>query len=118
MSITIPEDFEVRPIPEGTGTDPVTCGSCGLTWDDAVATSYTPAPSARCPFEAFHEDDPEPVRFDVDFILRFEGEDPDLTTEDVIAAFQDGIRTGVVWHLQGSYGRMAHELIAQGLVTP
>ena len=35
--------------------DPTTCGACGLTWDDAIVTSWTPAPSARCPFEYFHE---------------------------------------------------------------
>ncbi len=34
--------------------DPVTCGSCGRTWDDAVPTSWTPAPSGRCPFEYMH----------------------------------------------------------------
>lgn len=28
-----------------------TCGQCGRTWDDTIPTSYTPAPSARCPFE-------------------------------------------------------------------
>ena len=32
----------------------VTCGTCGRSWDDAVVTSMTPAPSARCPFESFH----------------------------------------------------------------
>lgn len=32
-----------------------TCGHCGLTWDDSISTSYTPAPSARCPFESFHK---------------------------------------------------------------
>lgn len=59
----IPTDFPVRPVwatgPTGTlaevATDPVTCGTCGLSWDDAVSTAYTPAPSARCPFEAFHK---------------------------------------------------------------
>lgn len=51
----IPEDFPVRPLRTGeTGKDPMTCGHCGLTWDDAVPTEYTPTPSARCPFEAFH----------------------------------------------------------------
>jgi hypothetical protein len=34
--------------------DPVTCGTCGRTWDDAVVTSVTPTPSARCPFEYEH----------------------------------------------------------------
>lgn len=53
----IPADWPVRPVrkPE-TAQDPVTCGTCGRTWDDAKATSMTPAPSARCPFEPFHED--------------------------------------------------------------
>jgi hypothetical protein len=36
---------------------PTTCGTCGRTWDDALVTGVTPAPSARCPFEAQHEDD-------------------------------------------------------------
>jgi hypothetical protein len=42
-----------------TGTDVVTCGACGRSWDDAVVTSWTPAPSGRCPFEDDHEDEPE-----------------------------------------------------------
>lgn len=59
--LPIPADFPVRPVtnpkrylPNHKGCDLVTCGGCGLTWDDAIATGYTPAPSARCPFEAFH----------------------------------------------------------------
>ena len=35
--------------------DTVTCGSCGRTWNDALVTAYTPAPAARCPFEAWHD---------------------------------------------------------------
>lgn len=31
--------------------DVCTCGECGRSWDDAVVTGWTPAPSARCPFE-------------------------------------------------------------------
>lgn len=51
----IPEDFPVRPItPDAFATDRVTCGTCGLSWDDAISTEWTPAPSARCPFEYFH----------------------------------------------------------------
>jgi hypothetical protein len=34
-----------------------TCGACGRSWDDALGTSITPAPSARCPFEYEHDDD-------------------------------------------------------------
>ncbi len=59
----VPGDWPVRPL---TGTDdaddavdPVTCGTCGRSWDDAIPTSMTPAPSARCPFEPFHDDDEE-----------------------------------------------------------
>ncbi len=34
-----------------------TDGNCGLSWDDSIITGMTPAPSARCPFEYFHEYD-------------------------------------------------------------
>ena len=33
-----------------------TCGNCGLSWNDALITSRTPAPSARCPYEHIHEE--------------------------------------------------------------
>lgn len=56
MMTTIPEDFPVQPLEPGEpAEDPVTCGTCGNTWDDAISTQYTPTPSARCPFEAFHK---------------------------------------------------------------
>lgn len=32
----------------------VTCGTCGRRWNDALITSRTPAPAARCPFEYEH----------------------------------------------------------------
>lgn len=35
-------------------SDVATCGSCGRSWDDAVVSGLTPAPSARCPFEYEH----------------------------------------------------------------
>jgi hypothetical protein len=52
----IPTDFEVQPIApdDPSAIDPATCGTCGLTWDDGISTSWTPAPSGRCPFEYFH----------------------------------------------------------------
>lgn len=51
----IPADFTVRPLVSAANAcDPLTCGACGLSWDNAIATAYTPAPGARCPFEAFH----------------------------------------------------------------
>lgn len=45
-------------------TDIATCGSCGLSWDDSIPTSWTPAPSGRCPFEYQHRYDKngEPIR--------------------------------------------------------
>lgn len=52
---TVPDDFPVKVLKSGEpATAPATCGTCGRTWDDAVPTSYTPAPSARCPFETWH----------------------------------------------------------------
>ena len=55
--LEIPEDYPVRPLKENDpATNRATCGNCGLSWDDAIITSMTPAPSARCPFEYFHEE--------------------------------------------------------------
>jgi hypothetical protein len=52
----IPEDFAVTPLDDDDeAKDRATCGTCGRSWDDAIATEYTPAPSGRCPFEAYHE---------------------------------------------------------------
>jgi hypothetical protein len=51
----IPSDSPVKPLASGdTAVARATCGTCGLSWDDGIATSMTPAPSARCPFEPFH----------------------------------------------------------------
>lgn len=64
MKPTIPSDYEVQPIDpnDPTATSPATCGACGLSWDDGKVTSMTPTPSARCPFEAFHDTMPPPFR--------------------------------------------------------
>lgn len=35
------------------------CGTCGRAWDDSKPTSMTPAPSGRCPFEAFRNHNTE-----------------------------------------------------------
>lgn len=62
LATRIPPGYPVRPLTAAQATkasDPVTCGTCGRTWDDGVITSLTPAPSARCPFEWFHEYDEE-----------------------------------------------------------
>lgn len=57
----IPADYPVRPLRVGqTAGDRVTCGTCGLSWDDSIGTSMTPAPAARCPFEYFHKEDEPP----------------------------------------------------------
>lgn len=59
----IPKDFPVKPITlEDSAKDRCTCDTCGLSWDDAIPTEYTPTPSARCPFEAFHQDEDTPTR--------------------------------------------------------
>lgn len=56
-NIKVPKDWPVKPLKPGqSAIDRVTCGNCGLSWDDGKITSMTPAPAARCPFEAFHAD--------------------------------------------------------------
>ena len=42
-----------------------TCGNCRRSWDDSIVTSMTPAPSARCPFEGFHDGEPIPADWPV-----------------------------------------------------
>jgi hypothetical protein len=52
---SIPKEWPVQPLSQGQRAEErTTCGYCGLSWDDAIVTSMTPTPSARCPFEAFH----------------------------------------------------------------
>ena len=51
----VPHDFPVLELDEDDeAEDRATCGECGRSWDDAAPTAYTPVPSARCPFEAYH----------------------------------------------------------------
>lgn len=33
-----------------------TCGTCGKSWNNALISERTPAPSARCPYEALHDE--------------------------------------------------------------
>lgn len=55
MMKEIPADFPVKVLLRGvSAARRLTCGTCRRSWDDAIATSMTPAPSGRCPFEAFH----------------------------------------------------------------
>jgi hypothetical protein len=59
-AVRVPRDFEVQPLKPGENPPgKATCGSCGLSWDDAKPTRWTPAPSARCPFEYFHAPEKE-----------------------------------------------------------
>lgn len=45
-------------------------------------------------------------------------EQGDMKQEDVINLFQDLITSGLVWKFQGSYGRIATQLIDLGLCEP
>ena len=44
--------------------------------------------------------------------------DEEATEEEVREAMQHLIDTAVVWRLQGSYGRMAVDMIESGVCTP
>ena len=56
---------------------------------------------------------PEQVKFDsLDFILRYESDN--MIFEEFVEGFQHLIDSGLVWQLQGSYGRTAHALIDSG----
>lgn len=55
-AIKVPKDFQVQPLKPGENPKgKTTCGTCNLSWDDDKITGITPAPSGRCPFEAFHK---------------------------------------------------------------
>lgn len=51
----------------------------------------------------------------IDKILKFEA--GEMTEDQVVAFFQELVNTGMAWRMQGYYGRLARELINQGLVT-
>ena len=56
----------------------------------------------------------EPAAFDTaGFVMAFEN--GELDEEEVAAGFQHLIDSGMVWQLQGMYGRTAADLIEQGL---
>jgi hypothetical protein len=47
-----------------------------------------------------------------------EGFEQPESEEQVIAAWQYLVDTGVVWQLQGRFGRTAHDLIQNGIINP
>lgn len=60
--------------------------------------------------------DPQRHMSRIDLIIAFE--QGDLDDDAVIELFQSLIDDGTVWHLQGSYGRMARSLIESGYCHP
>lgn len=52
---------------------------------------------------------------DIDKIIALEN--GELEDEEVVELIQHMVDSGVVWSMQGSYGRLAADLIDQGLVT-
>ena len=50
----------------------------------------------------------------ISFITDYES--GQLDDDAVIAGFQELVDTGLVWQLQGSYGRMAMRLLEAGLI--
>jgi len=53
---------------------------------------------------------------DVDKIIKYES--GGMNEHELIEFFQGLIDSGVVWKLQGSYGKMAMHLINEGICTP
>jgi hypothetical protein len=51
----------------------------------------------------------------VSFIMAYEGGELESVVE-LIDGFASLIRSGTIRHLQGSYGRMAHQLISAGFI--
>jgi hypothetical protein len=45
-------------------------------------------------------------------------ESGEMEEDEIVAFFQYLIDTGMVWNLQGSYGRTATDLINEGLCEP
>ena len=52
----------------------------------------------------------------IDAIMRFES--GALLQTEVIPFFQALVDTGMAWRLQGSYGRMAHDMLEAGFIRP
>lgn len=52
----------------------------------------------------------------IDQIIAYE--QGELDEDQIIEMFQEGINSGLVYQLQGSYGRMAQRLIEAGYCQP
>jgi hypothetical protein len=50
-------------------------------------------------------------------VMIVEGVEETETEDQILEAWQHLIDTGLVWQLQGTYGRTAAQLIERGLVT-
>jgi len=59
---------------------------------------------------------PTPVQSLIGQIIEFE--DGLLTEEQTVDLFNDLIETGLIYQLQGHYGRMAQAMIDAGLIAP
>ena len=44
-------------------------------------------------------------------------EEGEMSESEVVSFFQELVNTGLVWNLQGFYGRTAVHLIQEGLIT-
>lgn len=57
-----------------------------------------------------------PAKFDVNWIMDFEGGDEEMSVERLTEGVADGIRTGAIFQLQGMYHRLAAQFIDNGWV--
>jgi hypothetical protein len=93
-----------RPAPKSF-LAPVTCRTCGRTWDDGRVSGLTPAPAGRCPFDAEPEPGtPQPSSDDyafadfsddyahADFAAAVRRITPDLDTHDCAVLRSDLLR--------------------------